>query len=443
MARRVGVPVFVPALVRWWSAALLGLLLLGWSARATGHDLAIDQVMLWPDTSRGSLRGELTFDPELTRSKDDSPTPTHERQVVAFLNANLRLSLDGQVLPVAFEVRELWVRGGATLGDLVVFSAPMPAGARELRLFAGAAFRALVISVQQVTDSGRVDTASWLLGGGAWSPAYDFGAGWREPGWRAGGPDVFLDSVGPGAAHAGAVRESASAPVAARPAEPSSAEPGAPPSDEGAARPASLAARFVLLGFEHIVPGGIDHVLFVAALVLGSVRRYRRVLLSLSLFTLAHTLTLALQRFEVVQVPSRIVEPLIALSIFLLGVDNLRARAAAHAERPLLRHLVVLGFGLVHGLGFAGALSQLSFGGEHMVLALASFNVGVELGQIAVVVLLGLVLHLLRERRALERHATALASLAIAASGLFLVFERLAPGGDASTSMSEPRELSL
>jgi hypothetical protein len=422
----------VLTLRRWWGSSLLGLLLVVWSAAALGHDLAIDQVMLWPDPSQGTLRGELTFDPELTRSKDVQPTLEHERQVVALLNENVRVSLDGRVLPVAFEVRELWVRGGATLGDLVAFSVPLSATTRELRLFVGAAFKALVVSVQNVTDSGRVDTTSWLSTRDEWTPVYRLGAGRQQSGWRDGGPDVFFDAVSPGAARV---------PGGAAPGQetPSDAAPGVSvPSTEPtrAAQPASLAARFVRLGFEHILPGGIDHVLFVAGLVLGSARRHRQVLISLTLFTLAHTLTLALANFQVVQVPARIVEPLIALSIFLLGVDNLRARAAIAGERALARYLVVFGFGLIHGLGFASALSALAFGREHVVLALLSFNVGVELGQIAVVVLLALVLHLLRERRVLERYATALGSVAIAASGLFMVFERLVPVGDPSTSMS-------
>jgi hypothetical protein len=442
---RAGFASVVLTLRRWSSSSLLGLLLVVWSAAAAGHDLAIDQVMLWPDPSHGTLRGELTFDPELTRDKDVRPTLQHERQVVAFLEANVRLSLDGQALPIGFEVRELWVRGGATVGDLVMFSVPLPTTARELRFFASDAFKALVVSVQNVTDSGRVDTTSWLLGRGEWSPVYRFGAGWQQPGWRDGGPDVFLDRMIAGGSRVPG--DAVLPPAVSPPAVSSAAVPrvdvpsaGVPSADEtGAAHPASLAARFVRLGFEHILPGGIDHVLFVAGLVLGSARRHRQVLISLSLFTLAHTLTLALANFQVVQVPARIVEPLIALSIFLLGVDNLRARAASAGERATLRYGVVFGFGLIHGLGFASALSALAFGREHVVLALLSFNVGVELGQVAVVVLLGLVLHLIRERRVLERYATAAGSAAIAASGLFMVFERLAPVGEASTSMSEPQ----
>jgi branched-subunit amino acid permease len=214
--------------------------------------------------------------------------------------------------------------------------------------------------------------------------------------------------------------------------------PVPPTNDESsAARPAALAAHFVRLGFEHILPGGIDHVLFVAGLVLGSAGRYGAALISLTLFTLAHTLTLGLANFQMVQVPPRFVEPLIALSIFLLAVDNLRPRPALIGRRDAARYAIVFCCGLIHGLGFANALSELAFDRAHVVLALFSFNLGVELGQVAVVALLGLALHLIRERRPLERYATLVGSAVIAACGLFLVFERLALVGAASPALSE------
>lgn len=403
---------------RSWIGLLFGLLALASAPSASAHELAIDQIMLWPEPSSGVLRGELAFDPELTRGKDVQPTAEHERQVIAFLSANLRVSSNGQPLPLDFEVRELWVRGGATLGDVVELSAPWPAEARELRVFASGAFKALVVSVQSSSGTGRVATTSWLLGPDEWSPIYRLGAGWQQPGWRSGGPDVFQGAVSPR--------------VAARGEPPTASVEPASSDDRRAAHPSGVAARFVQLGFEHILPGGIDHMLFVAGLVLGSARRHRQVLIALSLFTLAHTLTLALANFHVLEVPSSVVEPLIAFSIFLLGVDNLRQGAlrpcpAVVERRDTLRYAVVFCFGLVHGLGFASALSALAFGGEQVVLALLSFNVGVELGQIAVAALIGLMLYLIRERRSLERYAVVAGSAAIAVSGLIMVFNRLVP----------------
>jgi hypothetical protein len=373
--------------------------LLGRSAKA--HDLAIDQVMVWPDQRAGILRGELTLDPELTRHRDAEPSGESGMLVLELSKSNLKVSVDGREAALGFDVRELWAAGGATLGDVVTFSTPLPAAARELRVFAGNAFPALVVSVQRVSGAGRVETASWLLGRSDWTPVYHIAAEGRQPGWHEGGPDV----------------------ISAPPAAVATSESGG-----ARATPATLAARFVRLGFEHILPGGIDHVLFIAGLVLGSARRFGTVLLSLTLFTLAHTLTLALAHFKLGSLPASVVEPAIAFSIFLVGADNSRARSSTNARRPTVgRHAVVFGFGLIHGLGFANALSELSFEPAHVALALLSFNLGVELAQIAIVVLLGVALYALRERRPLERYATVAASLLVAASGLFLMLDRLAP----------------
>lgn len=391
-------------------ALLCTFALLGGGRRAAAHDLAIDQVMLWPDRSAGVLRGEITFDPELTRAKDAIPSEAHAAAVIGFLKANLQLSLDGQVQSLDFQVRELWVRGGATLGDLVLFSLPLPAAARELRLFASAAFKGLIVSVQVVTPARAVDTTSWLLARGEWTPIYELGAGWRQSGWRAGGPEAFPSSVESGGV------------------ESSSAD-----------RPSVPALHFVRLGFEHILPDGLDHMLFVAGLVLGGAPRYRRVLIALTLFTLAHTLTLALVSLQVFQVSPGLVEPLIALSIFVVGVDNLRPSQAGKT-RSAARYLVVLCFGLVHGLGFANALSELPFDRNQLLLSLFSFNVGVELGQVAVVVLLGLMLHALSLHARAQRFATMVGSAAIALSGLFMVAERLLPArGELTTCLTDGR----
>jgi hypothetical protein len=419
------------------------------NAPARAHDLAIDQVMLWPDREAGELRGEITFDPELTRSKDAVPTDEDARRALAFLNANLALTFDGASQPLRFEVRELWVRGGATLGDVVRFSAPLAASVRELRLHASA-FEALVVSMQRVPSRARssapaaVETTSWLLGKDEWTPVYRLDGGWQASGWRVGGPDVFIEgSSGQDAAAnpsaAAAPSNTAVSNTAVSNAAVSNAALSAPraPSDGDEARAASatgLAARFVRLGFEHILPCGIDHVLFVAALVLACARRYRQVLISLSLFTLAHTLTLALGHFRLVQLPAQVVEPLIAFSIVVLGVENLRASRSLEVPAGA-RHLVVFCFGLVHGLGFASALSALAFDPRHIVLALFSFNLGVELGQVVVVALVASLLLLIRRWRKLERYATLAGSAAIAASGLVMVAARLSQADAAASAL--------
>lgn len=142
---------------------------------------------------------------------------------------------------------------------------------------------------------------------------------------------------------------------------------------------AETASRYLLLGFEHIVPLGLDHILFVLALFLLS-PRIAPLLVQLTTFTVAHSLTLALVAAGVMSPPASVVEPLIAASIVFVGVENLRRRHLGPT-----RLAVVGAFGLLHGMGFAGALNELGFPPGQQWLALASFNVGVELGQLAVV----------------------------------------------------------
>jgi HupE / UreJ protein len=142
---------------------------------------------------------------------------------------------------------------------------------------------------------------------------------------------------------------------------------------------AQVAVRFVRLGFEHILPLGVDHVLFVLGLALLSPRA-GALLAQVTAFTVAHTVTLALSTYGVVQLPSRVVEPLIALSIVYVAVENL----VTERLRPW-RIALVFGFGLLHGLGFAGALAALGLPAGERPVALLAFNAGVELGQLAVV----------------------------------------------------------
>ncbi|MCX5690387.1 MAG: HupE/UreJ family protein, partial [Planctomycetota bacterium] len=143
----------------------------------------------------------------------------------------------------------------------------------------------------------------------------------------------------------------------------------------------SIFGRYVIIGLEHIVPGGLDHVLFVLGLYLMR-STWRQLLAQVTAFTLAHSITLGLSLSSVVAVPSGVVEPLIAMSIVLVAVENLLVKTF----RPR-RVAMVFGFGLFHGLGFAGALGEVGVPQAHFLPALVGFNLGVELGQL--VVLLG------------------------------------------------------
>jgi hydrogenase/urease accessory protein HupE len=137
--------------------------------------------------------------------------------------------------------------------------------------------------------------------------------------------------------------------------------------------------RFIVVGFRHIVPLGLDHILFVLALFLGG-RDLKTLLIQTGLFTLAHSATLALSTFGVVSLSPRIVEPLIALSIAVVGLENVLRPSGVSRRRAA----VVFSFGLLHGLGFAGALAETPLVEGQRLLALLLFNLGVELGQIAV-----------------------------------------------------------
>lgn len=139
---------------------------------------------------------------------------------------------------------------------------------------------------------------------------------------------------------------------------------------------------YIPVGFDHIVPKGLDHILFVLGLFFLSTR-LRPLLLQVSLFTLAHTITLALAGLGYVSVPGSIVEPLIAASIVFVAVENIWARGISR-----WRPFVIFGFGLLHGLGFASVLGEFGLPENTFVAALIGFNVGVEIGQLAVISLM-------------------------------------------------------
>ena len=138
--------------------------------------------------------------------------------------------------------------------------------------------------------------------------------------------------------------------------------------------------QFVGFGFLHILPKGLDHVLFVLGLALGA-RSLKSLLALVTGFTLAHSLTLALAAVGLLRLPANVVEPLISASIVWIGVENMFPGTKVDRYRPLL----VFGFGLMHGLGFASALSSLQAPQGSYLLALLGFNAGIEIGQLTVI----------------------------------------------------------
>ena len=193
---------------------------------------------------------------------------------------------------------------------------------------------------------------------------------------------------------------------------------------EGAAAPSATPTRaaqtenWIISGFRHVVPLGLDHLLFILGLFLLA-PRLKPLLGQSLLFTLAHSITLALAVFGLISLPSRPVEILIAASIAWIGIENLLVRKLKPS-----RLYLVFGFGLLHGLGFAGVLLEKlgDLSGKDLALPLIGFNVGVELAQLTVLAVAALFIWPLRKWTAKIQVG---GSVLIALAGLFWMFERI------------------
>jgi hypothetical protein len=238
------------------------------------------------------------------------------------------------------------------------FTGDVPAGARQCRVTYGLVLGSYALTL--VSPAGQRSAPIWIAGGQP-SQALDLRAGFVDPPWW------------------------------------------------------STAAEYAGLGFTHILPKGLDHILFVIGLfLLGT--RWRPLLLQVTLFTIAHSVTLGLSMLGIVSLPSSIVEPLIAFSIAYVAVENLFT-----TELTPWRGALVFLFGLLHGLGFAGVLGALGMPRGQFGLALVSFNVGVELGQVSVIAMAALAVGWWRLSN-LERYrrwVVVPVSLAIALVGLY------------------------
>lgn len=176
--------------------------------------------------------------------------------------------------------------------------------------------------------------------------------------------------------------------------------------------------EFFLIGFTHILPGGLDHILFILGLFFLT-RSFTALLLQMTLFTLAHSLSMSLSIYGVLSVPTQAVEIAIALSIAFIAIENL-----FHDHLSRWRSWMVFGFGLIHGLGFAHSFEQKLVASGDFLTALFSFNLGIELGQLAVV---GIAYAVVAAWWNHERYRATIArpaSAVIAASGLYWVVER-------------------
>ncbi|MDA7888560.1 HupE/UreJ family protein [Akkermansiaceae bacterium] len=172
-------------------------------------------------------------------------------------------------------------------------------------------------------------------------------------------------------------------------------------------------------GFVHVLPLGLDHIFFVLGLFFLS-RKWRPLLYQVSMFTVAHTITLFLSTVGLVSVSSAIVEPIIAGSIAYVAIENLCRRQYSH-----WRLLVVFFFGLIHGLGFAGALANLNLPPASLIVGLLGFNAGVELGQLAVITLALGATFWIKDPKQYRKFVVVPGSILIALLGIFWMVQRI------------------
>jgi len=178
--------------------------------------------------------------------------------------------------------------------------------------------------------------------------------------------------------------------------------------------------NYIVYGFEHILPKGLDHILFILGLFLFSIK-FKPLLWQVTMFTVAHTITLGLAMNGIISLPANIVEPLIALSIAYVGVENVFSKKL-HNSRLLL----VFAFGLLHGLGFASVLADFGMPDDAFATALISFNIGVELGQLTIIVSAFLLVgYWFSKKSWYKQRITNPASIIIAAVALYWFIERL------------------
>lgn len=303
------------------------------------------------------------------------------------------LRLDGE--PVVFAPRR-WKLPEAPpdqIGDQMVaamtvfeYDEPLPAGVKELVVNPGTLAKVeFPLAYTFVVPATGYQFTRWLELPGAPSRVFKL-------------PEVAVPAPPPEPAPAAPARIEAAPPVPSAVAAPGPVAAAGPRAEEFTPLELKI-ARFVAtvlehlrLGFHHIFPRGIDHVLFVLGLFFLA-PKWRPLLTQTTAFTIAHTTTLGLSAYGIVSLPTRVVEPLIALSIAYVAVENI--------WRPRLntaRIVVVFAFGLLHGLGFASSLSEVPMPRDQFFTALLAFNLGVDFGQLAVIAAAFLVVGWFRHR---------------------------------------------
>lgn len=183
-----------------------------------------------------------------------------------------------------------------------------------------------------------------------------------------------------------------------------------------------IMVQYVISGIAHIIPKGLDHIIFIMGLFFFS-PKIRPLVMQVTVFTLAHSFTLVLATLGWVSVPASVVEPLIAASIVWIGVENI-----LKPKIGIGRLGVIFTFGLLHGLGFAFVLGEVGLAGSAFAISLIAFNIGVEIGQLLVLAPLLVVGVLFSHRKGYRQRLEIPASAAIAAVGLYWFLERVFGG---------------
>ena len=182
----------------------------------------------------------------------------------------------------------------------------------------------------------------------------------------------------------------------------------------------NIAGYYIKLGIEHIIPYGLDHIVFIAGLCLLNTK-LKTILWQATAFTVAHSITLVLSMKGVVALPSAIVEPMIALSILFIAIENILL-----SELKPWRIAIVFLFGLLHGLGFASALNEIGLPPNQFFTSILSFNVGVEIGQIIIIALVfGAIILPLGKKRWYRKGVVYPVSILIALVALWWTIERI------------------
>ncbi len=179
--------------------------------------------------------------------------------------------------------------------------------------------------------------------------------------------------------------------------------------------------KFFVLGVQHIIPKGLDHILFIFGLFLFS-SSLKSLITQITIFTIAHSITLIFVSLSLMKINPQIVEPIIALSIVYVGIENI----FKNYVKEYLRYVVILFFGLLHGLGFALVLSDIGYRGTDLFINLISFNIGIEVAQISLVLVLYLFIALnFAKSKNYRIFFQVPSSILISSIGLYWFFERI------------------